>query len=204
MVVMCPVAEPTTDGVRRGPGRPRSPQADHAILDATISLLAEGGYDALTMEKVAARAGVGKATVYRRWGSKVELAVDALRSSMAEVEVHSSGSLRDDLIGYVSGMITWLRESTGRVMAGLSAEIQHNRELAEALRTNLVAPRRAVMRAALCDAEARGDIRAGTDLELVLDLLAGPLFLRLLISGAPIELSSASKIVDIVLAGITP
>src|SRR5690348_3843840 len=134
MAMMCPVAESTTDSVRRGPGRPRSPQADHAILDATISLLSEGGYDALTMEKVAARAGVGKATVYRRWGSKVDLAVDALRASIAEVEVPSCGSLRDDLIGYVSGMITWLRESTGRVMAGLSAEIQHNDELAEALR----------------------------------------------------------------------
>src|SRR4051795_12989209 len=142
---MGPVAKQTIDGVRRGPGRPRSAEADEAILTATMALLAEGGYDALTMEKVAARAGVGKATVYRRWGSKVQLAVDALRTSIADVEVHSTGSLRDDLIGYVSGMVTWLQESTGRVMAGMSAEIQHNPELADALRTNLVAPRRAGM-----------------------------------------------------------
>src|SRR5437868_5357922 len=110
MAMMGTVADPTIDTVRRGPGRPRSPEADHAILDATIALLAEGGYDALTMERVAARAGVGKATVYRRWGSKVELAVDALRASIADVEVHSTGSLGDDLIAYVSGMIMWLRE----------------------------------------------------------------------------------------------
>src|SRR5207244_13402292 len=128
-------------GAKRGPGRPRSAEADQAILGATISLLAEGGYDALTMEKVAARAGVGKATVYRRWGSKVELAVDALKASLADVEVHATGSLRDDLTSYVRSLTTWLRERTGgQVLAGLSAEIQHNPELAEAMRRNLVAP----------------------------------------------------------------
>ena len=197
-------AQAGPDGTRRGPGRPRSAEADQAILSATISLLAEGGYDALTMEKVAARAGVGKATVYRRWGSKVELAVDALKASIADFEVHATGSLRDDLTSYVNGMITWLREQTGRVMAGLSAEIQHNAELAEALRANLVAPRRAAMRAALETAEARGAIRAGVDVEVVLDQLVGPLFLRLLISGAPIEPELAPEIVDIVLRGISP
>jgi AcrR family transcriptional regulator len=193
-----------SDAARRGPGRPRSVAADQAILAATLALLADGGYDALTMERVAARAGVGKATVYRRWGSKVELAVDALKASIAEFDVHATGSLEDDLTAYVSGMITWLRESTGRVMAGLSAEIQHNHELAEALRSNLIAPRRAAMAAALQHAEARGDIRPGVDLEMVLDILVGPLFLRLLVSGVPIEPSAAHKVVDIALRGITP
>src|SRR5436190_10331113 len=154
-------------GVKRGPGRPRSAEADHAILGATIALLAEGGYDALTMEKVAARAGVGKATVYRRWGSKVELAVDALKASIADVEVHATGSLRDDLTSYMYGLMTWLQERTGKVMAGLSAEIQHNSELADALRTNLLGPRRAAMLDALRAAEARGDIRPGVDLDVI-------------------------------------
>jgi AcrR family transcriptional regulator len=191
-------------GARRGPGRPRSAEADQAILGATIALLAEGGYDALTMEKVAARAGVGKATVYRRWGSKVELAVDALKASIADVEVHATGSLRDDLTAYVQGMVSWLTERTGQVMAGLSAEIQHNAELADALRTNLVAPRRAAMLGALQAAEARGDIRPGVDLEVIVDLLVGPLYLRLLISGVPITQGAADQIVDVVLQGVTP
>src|SRR5207244_3661280 len=182
-------------GAKRGPGRPRSAEADQAILGATISLLAEGGYDALTMEKVAARAGVGKATVYRRWGSKVELAVDALKASIADVEVHATDSLRDDLTAYVQGMVTWLTDRTGQVMAGLSAEIQHNAELAEALRTNLVAPRRAAMLGALEAAKAKGDIRPGVDVEVIVDLLVGPLYMRLLISGVPIEQATARDIV---------
>ena len=190
--------------VHRPPGRPRSPEADRAILRATVDLLADEGYGGVTMEGVATRAGVGKATVYRRWGSKVELAVDALKASIADVEVHATGSLREDLTAYVRGMVTWLMERTGQVMAGLSAEIQHNPELAEALRTNLVAPRRAAMLGALQAAEARGDIRPGVDLNVIVDLLVGPLYLRLLITGGPIEQATAPEIVDIVLRGVTP
>jgi AcrR family transcriptional regulator len=188
--------------LRRGPGRPRSAEADQSILAATVTLLAGGGYGSLTMEKVASMAGVGKATVYRRWSSKVELVVDAIRASIADVDVPDTGSLREDLVAFLRGMIGWVCDSdTGRMMAGMSAEIQHNAELAEVFRSTLFAPRRAVIRRALTDAVARGELRSDIDIEVVLDVLSGPLFLRKLISGMPIEPGLADQVVDILLNG---
>jgi AcrR family transcriptional regulator len=177
-------------------------EADHAILAAAIALLASGGYEALTMEKVAAGAAVGKATVYRRWGSKVELVVDAMRKAISEVEVHHTDSLRDDLIAYAGAIVHWLRDSdTGRIMVGMTAEIQHNAELAEAMRTNLLAPRRRAIRDRLIQAVAAGELRRDVDVEVLLDLLVGPLFFRLLVTDGPIDITVAEQVVDVVLTG---
>jgi AcrR family transcriptional regulator len=154
------------------------------------------------MEKVATRAGVGKATVYRRWGSKVELAVDAVRGSMADVDDFTTGSLQDDLVQYIGSIVAWLKDSdTGRMMAGMTAEIQRNAALAEALRTTLVAPRRQAMGARLEKAIADGELRDDVDVNILLDLLVGPAFYRLLISGLPMEASMAESSVRIMLQG---
>jgi AcrR family transcriptional regulator len=187
---------------RRGPGRPRSAEADRAILAATVALLAEAGFAAITMERVASSAGVGKATVYRRWASKVDLVIDAIRTGMHDIEPPGTGSLRQDLVTLMSVQIDWLRDSdTGRMVAGLSAEIQHNAELADALRTNLIISRRAVVRRLLADAVLSGEVRPDADLDVVLDLLYGAIHFRVLVTGEPLEADLASKIVDAVLVG---
>jgi AcrR family transcriptional regulator len=187
---------------RRGPGRPRSAEADRAILAATVALLAEAGFAAITMERVASSAGVGKATVYRRWASKVDLVIDAIRTGMHDIEPPGTGSLRQDLVTLMSVQIDWLRDSdTGRMVAGLSAEIQHNAELADALRTNLIISRRAVVRRLLADAVLSGEVRSDADLDVVLDLLYGAIHFRVLVTGEPLEADLASKIVDAVLVG---
>ena len=187
---------------RRGPGRPRSAEADRAILAATVALLAEAGFAAITMERVASSAGVGKATVYRRWASKVDLVIDAIRTGMHDIEPPGTGSLRQDLVTLMSVQIDWLRDSeTGRMVAGLSAEIQHNAELADALRTNLIISRRDVVRRILADAVRSGEVRSDADLDVVLDLLYGAIHFRVLVTGEPLEPDLASKIVDAVLVG---
>src|SRR3954451_16367079 len=187
---------------RRGPGRPRSAEADRAILAATVALLADAGFAAIPMERVASSAGVGKATVYRRWASKVDLVIDAIRTGMHDVEPPRSGSLRQDLVTLMSLQINWLCDTeTGRMVAGLSAEIQHNAELAEALRTNLVLPRRAVVRRVLADAVRSGELRADADLDVMLDLLYGAIHYRVLVTAQPLEGDLACKIVDTVLMG---
>ena len=187
---------------RRGPGRPRSAEADRAILAATVALLADAGYAAITLERVAANAGVGKATVYRRWPSKVELVIDAIRTGMHDVDPPATGSLRQDLVTLMSHQIDWLHDSEiGRMIAGLSAEIQHNQELADALRATLIRPRRAAVRQVLAGGVARGELRADADLDVVLDLLYGAIHYRVLVTGEPLEPDLASKIVDAVLVG---
>ena len=187
---------------RRGPGRPRSAEADRAILTATVALLAESGYAAITMERVAANAGVGKATVYRRWPSKVELVIDAIRTGMHDVDAPATGSLRQDLLTLMSHQIEWLHDSeVGRMIAGLSAEIQHNHELADALRATLIRPRRAAVRQVLADAVARRELRADADLDVMLDLLYGAIHYRLLVTGDPVGPDMAANLVDAVLLG---
>jgi hypothetical protein len=140
--------------------------------------------------------------VYRRWASKVDLVIDAIRTGMHDIEPPGTGSLRQDLVTLMSVQIDWLRDSdTGRMVAGLSAEIQHNAELADALRTNLIISRRAVVRRILTDAVRAGEVRSDADLDVVLDLLYGAIHFRVLVTGEPLEADLASKIVDAVLVG---
>ncbi|MBV9255801.1 MAG: TetR/AcrR family transcriptional regulator [Actinobacteria bacterium] len=186
------------------PGRPRSAEADAAIRQATIDLLAEEGYANLTMSGVASSAGVSTATLYRRWRSKVDLVVDVLSVESEERPLPDTGDLRGDCRAWLRQMVETMRETTsGPVMAGLVGEIGRNPELADAIRTTLIAPRRAAFIEMIERAERRGELRAGLDHELVIDLLSAPIYHRVLITGAPISRGLADKIVDLVLEGVT-
>src|SRR5262249_7192709 len=118
----------------KGPGRPRDPEADRAILQATIELLSEEGYEGLSIESVAARAGVGKTTIYRRWPSKEPLVVDAIKAFKAPVDPmppREDESTRDALIRVIGSFTKTVGHSgTGRMMAGLVAEMSRNPDLA--------------------------------------------------------------------------
>jgi AcrR family transcriptional regulator len=180
------------------PGRSRR----HAeILDATRALLAEGGVRRLTVEGVAARAGVAKTTIYRRWRSKDELALAVLIDMVEQVvAVPELDDTRAELIAFVDGAVRILGSTLmGRVMQGLVSDLAADPELARAFRERVVAARFAEVRRLVERGIERGDLRPDTDLELAHELLFGPVYYRLLLSGAPLEAGLAERVVDAVL-----
>jgi AcrR family transcriptional regulator len=185
------------------PGRPRSLAADEAIRDATLELLATEGYANLTMSGVAAQAGVSTATLYRRWTSKLDLVVAVLQARAEERPVPDTGSLRGDCRAILRDVVEASQTTNaGPILPGLVGEIGRNPELADALRTNLIAPRRAAFVQVLERAAARGELRAGLDHELVIDLLIGPLYHRLLMTGAEVDDRVADRLARLVIRAI--
>jgi AcrR family transcriptional regulator len=185
-------------------GRPRSEQADRAILQAAAQLLAERGLAGMSIEEVAARAGVGKTTIYRRWTSRGTLALDAfLAEFQGQQPLPDTGSLRGDLLAALRAWIRSVtRTSAGPVLAGLIAEAQRDPELAVAWRERVVERLRGQHKIMLDRAVERGEISARTDYEVVLDLLFGAAYHRLLHGHQPLTDRFARKVVDIVVAGI--
>lgn len=190
----------------RAPGRPRDPQVDRAILAATLELLGEDGFDRLSIEAVAARAGVGKTTVYRRWPSKIKLVVDALTAMKPPTPtvIADEVSTREALVRAMGGFTKPHEGSAARVMAGLVDAMLRNEELAEAVRTVLVAQRERGLIAVIDRGKQRGEIRPDVDARVMVDLLGGPVVLRRLITGAPVNQRLIRSIVDLVLDGAAP
>ncbi len=194
---------PPADGpVSRG--RPRSQEADRAILTATVDLLAERGLDGMSIEEVAARAGVGKATIYRRWPSKGLLALDAFVVSFAEQQpLPDTGTLRGDLVAALSAWVLAVTgTSMGRMLTGLIAEAQYDPELRAAWRDRVLEPLRAQYRIMLDRAAARGEIRFSVDQDVVLDLFFGSAQHRLLLGHLPLTEDFIDEVVDVILRGI--
>lgn len=201
---MTETAPAVSVGVCRPPGRPRSAEADRAILRAAVDLLADEGYGGVTMEGVAARAGVGKATVYRRWASKSALVVDAVTACRdSGCQAPDTGSARDDLLAFVRGFRDVLRTSdAGRVMPALVAELAHNAELAATFREGFVAPRRARIFETLRRGIERGEVRPDVDPDLVADALVALLQHRFLITGMEIDDGLPERLLDMIWQGI--
>jgi AcrR family transcriptional regulator len=196
----------TAESPRRTPGRPRSEASHQAIIRATLELLLEAGYRSLTMEGVRARAGVGKATIYRRWSSKEELVRDAIVFMHDDLQAPDTGSLRGDY----EGMAALVRSAAHRagaatLMPRLLGDVANDPELRAIFYDNLVEPRRAQMRAVLQRAVARGEIRDDVDIELIIDLFAGPVVYRLLITGGDyVQLPAVDEQLDALLNGLAP
>lgn len=189
-------------GGRAGPGRPRSARADAAILDATLDLLAEEGFAALTMEGIAERAGVGKATLYRRWKSPEEVVVAAVTAFVEEIGIPDSGSVNQDLRLLMRQAVDVYRGRPGRLLPGLLAAMAACEDVGRSLREHFLQGRRAALATVLERGIARGEIRPDADIELVLDFLGGPLFYRILVTGGPIDDNLALGVVDVVLHGV--
>ncbi len=185
-------------------GRPRSQEADRAILGAAVELLAERGLADMSIEEVAARAGVGKATIYRRWPSKGLLALDAFVASFREQQpLPDTGTLSGDLL---EALHAWVRAVTrtpmGRMLADLIAEAQHDPELRAAWRDRVLEPLRSQHRIMLDRAIARGEISPSVDKEVVLDLFFGAAQHRLLLGHLPLTEDFIRQVVDVILDGI--
>jgi AcrR family transcriptional regulator len=185
-------------------GRRRSERSHHAIIAATQELLLERGYTHVTIEGIAARAGVGKQTIYRWWPSRAALVLEAYLAGEEAVRPPAeSRSAREDVRALLGWLIAVLAEPTGGpVVAGLISDLQHDADLAEGFRRDVVPARRQGMLAALERGRARGEIREDADLELAVDALHGAVFYRLLLSGEPLDDAFADHLADQTLAGL--
>lgn len=187
-------------------GRPRSETARTAILRAASELLLERGPSAVSMDAVAERAGVSKATIYRWWPSKELLALDALFSDweLEHSDASETGSLPGDLLALIEPWASQLADRPyGRVIAALVTRAQSDPEFAEAYRVRFVEPRRRPARAIFARAIDRGEISAGIDVEAALDLLYGAFYHRILQGHAPLTDRFARTIIDYVVAAVS-
>ncbi|MEV2276761.1 TetR/AcrR family transcriptional regulator [Nocardiopsis sp. NPDC049922] len=184
-------------------GRTRDERIDGAVLSATVELLGEVGYTALTMGAVARRAGVHRPAVYRRWPSKRHLVVDAVADGLGPRPTPDTGDLRDDLVTGIMTVVDALAGTPlGRVLPALVADLAADPELAGRFLDRAFHPRRATTAATLRSAVARGEIRADFDMDFVLDALAAPLYYRVLFGHLPLSRPLAEQCVDTVLADL--
>jgi AcrR family transcriptional regulator len=184
----------------RRPGRPRDARVDDAVLAAAMELLATCGLGGLTIDAVAARAGVGKAAIYRRWESKEALVLGAAQCLSEPIPDIDTGSLRTDLIELFGGLAAGLSGGgKAQVMPAVIAEAAVNPRM-RVLLTAMVDERRTSGRAVLQRALERGELGADTDVEVMLDMLSGPIFYRTLVSGSGASDAVIETLVDKVLA----
>ncbi len=189
-------------GRRVGAGRPRRPELDEQILDAAIDVLDRVGYLDLRVDDVADRVVIAKSTVYRRWPTKAKLVAAAIeRLYLGRVTVPDTGDLRSDLIALLDNSFELIIAGPGRVIPDLIRESGRTPELINLIAETMQARRRFYTQV-LNRAIARGDIPPEVDTELAIDLLWGPLWVRLLVTRRPISRTAAREIVDSVLPGL--
>ena len=189
-------------GSKRGP-IPRGGQARERVLRAALQVLGDQGLPGFTMEAVARRARASKATVYRHWSSQSELLVDAMDMGFQPLALPTTGALRTDLIELLSlfeGLVS--HGPFGRLMAAFIDAAECDPALSS-LHQQLTERRREPLRHLLAEARLRGEISPTTDLEVAVDLLAGPAFYRRFVAHRPFPDDYAAAIVDVVLAAIT-
>jgi AcrR family transcriptional regulator len=185
------------------PSLTRTERTSRAILDATRELLAEDGVGRLTVEGVAARAGVAKTSIYRRYRGKDELALAALIEMVQTVRATDVGDTREEFRRFVAAVIDLLGGTLrGRVMRGIVSDLATHPHLGAAFRERVVAVRRAEVRRLVERGVARGDLRADADPELAHELLFGPVYYRLLLSGDPLDHALAERVTDAAIAAL--
>src|ERR1700733_12661252 len=190
---------------QRPPGRPRSEQARSAILGSTLKLLGRNGFPELTIEDVAAHAGVAKATVYRWWPNKAALIADAFASSTTrKLHFPDTGSLRTDMSQQMRQLIKIFRSRRGRIVAAILGGGQSDKDLIAAFRERFLWPRRREAYTTLRRGIARGELRTNVDLDLLLDSLYGPIYMRFLIRHDKLTPKFVDRLCDLVLGGASP
>jgi len=198
----------TQSGSPRPPGRPRRPQVDQAILAATLHDLTTAGYEAMSIEGVAARAGVGKTTIYRRWKSKEALVLAAIQGLQAEAPIIDTGDLRADLLAMVSTALALGRSSplVQKLFFRAATELAAKPEILRGLLTQLLPTRFQDFAHVIERAKARGELRADLDTDVALGMIAGPIFYHWLlgeiVSSAPPPADLTEQIVEAIFHGL--
>lgn len=202
----CPTTEPNTEQEYlsgKAAGRPRSESARQAILCAADRLLARDGYGGVTMEAIAATAGVSKATLYRWWPNKSAVLMEAFVAANGICCAGAdTGSVREDLHRRMRGMTAAFSGAMGRTISGMIAEALADPEAATVFRAQYLAPRRAEAVAALTRAQQRGQIRPEAALEVAVDALYGAVYFRLLTGHGPLTPEFADALVETLLSGL--
>jgi AcrR family transcriptional regulator len=187
------------DTAMPGRGRPRDRTLDARILEQLLELLGSHGYAGLTLDELAARSGVAKSTILRRWPSKAAVAAAGVeRLALQSVDIPDSGSLRNDLHALLQGAAEMFVRGPGQFVPRLLREAGHHPEINDLLFT-VIHTRRQAYRRALAQAIARGELAPSVDQELLIDLLIGPIWTRLLITRDPITAHYVDSIVVAVL-----
>jgi AcrR family transcriptional regulator len=191
------------DPQARSPGRPRSERAHRAILQAANELLESEGFAALSVEAIAERAGVSKATIYRRWPNRAAVVMDGFLSTVSlEVPFPHTGHAREDIRIHMRRLAEAFSGKIGRTVAALMAEGQSDPELAGALRSRWLLVRRAEAREILELGIERGELREDIDLEVAVDVLYGPIYYRMLVGHAPLDNGFTDALADHIFAGL--
>jgi AcrR family transcriptional regulator len=186
-----------------GSGRPRDSAATASILQAAMDIAEERGFDALSVEGVAARAGVAKTTIYRRWPNVWAILMDAFIADVARLApIEQRGSARESLAESIRLMARAFRGRQGKVLRSLLGRAQAEPGLVEAYWTRWVEPRRKLAREVIRQGVATGELRAGLDEDVVLDALYGALYHRLTIPYAPLSDGYVEALVDSVFGGL--
>ncbi len=188
---------------KRGAGRPRSEEARHAVLGATQQLLLDGiCVRDLTIEQIAQTSGVSRPTIYRWWPNKVVLVIDAfLEAAEPLMQYQRKGPPRAVLKAQLREVMKLARGRAGKIVIEILGEARLDPSVLEIFRERFLDVRRAAMRAFLLKAQETGDIAAGIDVELVIDLILGPIYLRLLLNHLPLDDGFADALVDRVFDG---
>jgi AcrR family transcriptional regulator len=196
----------STEPARPGPGRPRSERARTAILAAAGELVLEGGLAAATIQAIAARAGVSRATVYKWWSSPAEVALDGLLEQVrVSIEAPPGSSTVEALEYQVTALIRLVRDTPcGPVLRAVAFEADRDPQMARALRERWIDPRRAVTLGILRRAAGRGEIRGDVDPHTILDMIFAPLYYRMTYSRDPLPDTLASDLVALAMRALAP
>jgi AcrR family transcriptional regulator len=197
--------QPENNNGKRPPGRPRSEQARLAILRSTLKILGENGFSNFTIEDVAQRASVGKATVYRWWPNKGALIADAFASeTRPKLRFPDTGCVDTDMTRQMQQLIKVFRSPRGRIVSAILAAGQSDKDLIAAFRERFLWPRRREAYATLRRGIRRGELRRDIDPDLVLDSLYGPIYMRFLIQHDRLTPAFVDHLCALVLGGARP
>jgi AcrR family transcriptional regulator len=199
------VQETAGRAAHRGNRHKRSEEARQAVLEAADDLLVERGFAGLTIEGIAARAGVAKQTIYRWWPSKAEILMDAFVDDAAEyLTPPDSGDLSRDLRIHLTRLAAFLTQTdAGAVFRALAGQAQHDADVAARLRADHLSRQRDRDRLPLLRAVDRGQLPAQTDVDLAVEQLVGPIYYRVLVTGQPVPAEFTDQLVEAFLARVT-
>ncbi len=196
-------APPAVEPARRGRGRPRDEAARQRILEAALKLLEKTSFAEITVDSIAARARVAKATVYRWWPNKAAVVIEAFREAVApQLPFPETGSFRDDIKAQVRIFAGVLSGGAGRMLSEFIVAARTDPDVAHAFRTLWSDVRRAEAKQVLTRHQERGQMRKDVDPDLVLDALYGPLYFRLLAKNEPPGPKYAEALVNLLLPSI--
>ena len=193
---MAAIDSPNVDSVEHHGGRPLDASRDDALRASALELLADIGYDRLTIDKIAAHAGAGKATIYRRWSGKAELVVDALMCQKAMPSPPDTGTLRGDFADLINHAEAQDGRLDAEVMIGLVSALPHDAELRDVFREQFIETHARTLITIITRAVDRGEIAPPANLEMIVDVLPALVLQRLLTTGNPPDREFFERVVD--------